>query len=164
MIGERPAAEQYLFVGLPHTSNWDFVYGWLVVQALQLDVKIFVKDTYFFWPLNHLCRLFGLLPVNRRHSTNFVDAVAEQFKQNKRLGGLIAPEGTRAYKPTLKSGYYYLAKKAGVQIVVAGPNYKNKTFTISASRDPRATFEEDAAQLIEFCKSQVGKHPEYTFH
>jgi 1-acyl-sn-glycerol-3-phosphate acyltransferase len=164
VIGEPPAEEKYLFVALPHTSNWDFVYGWLAIHALGLDVKIFAKDVFFVWPLNYLCQFLGVLPVNRRKSTNFVDSVAERFDNSTRLRLLITPEGTRSFKTTLKSGYYHLARKANVPIVVAGPNFKDKTFTILAPRGPMATFKEDEAQVIEFCKTQHGKYPEKTFN
>ena len=163
LIGEPPKDEKYLFVAVPHTSNWDFVYGWLAIHALNLDVKIFAKDVFFIWPLNYLCHFLGVLPVNRRKSTNFVDSVAERFEQSERLRLLITPEGTRSFKSTLKSGYYYLAKKAEIPIVVAGPNFKDKTFTIQPPRGPLASFEEDQAQVIEFCKTQHGRYPEKTF-
>ncbi len=163
MIGHPPTEKKYLFVAVPHTSNWDFFYGWLAINALQLNVKIFAKDVFFVWPLNYLCAWLGVMPVNRRKSTNFVDSMALMFEEYDSLAALITPEGTRAYRPVLKSGYYHLSKKAKVPIVVAGPNFAEKTFTISPVRDPFATFEEDEANVIEFCRSQVGKRPEKTF-
>lgn len=163
LIGEPPVAEKYLFVGVPHTSNWDFLYGWLAIQALNLEVKIFAKDVFFVFPLNYVCRFLGVLPVNRRKSTNFVDSVAEKFEESDSLRLLITPEGTRSFQSTLRSGYYYLAKKANIPIVVAGPNFKDKTFTILPARGPLASFQEDQAQVIEFCKTQYGRHPEKTF-
>lgn len=163
MIGEIPEEKQFLFVAMPHTSNWDFIVGWLAVTGLGLNVKIFAKDVFYTWPLNYICDLFGVLPVNRRVSTNFVDSVAEKFAEVDDLKALITPEGTRAFQPRLKSGYYYLAQKAGVPIVVAGPHYKNKTFTILAARAPLASLAEDQAQLVDFCKTQYGKRPDQTF-
>lgn len=163
LLGEPPNEDKYLFVAVPHTSNWDFVYGWLAIHALKLNVKIFAKDVFFIFPLNYVCRFLGVLPVNRRKSTNFVDSVAEQFAKIDRLRLLITPEGTRSFQPTLKSGYYYLAQKANIPIVVAGPNFKDKTFTILPARGPLPSFEEDQAQVIQFCKTQHGRHPEGTY-
>ncbi len=163
MIGEPPVEKKYIFVGVPHTSNWDFLYGWLAIQALDLNVKIFAKDVFFIWPINHICAFLGVLPVNRRKRTNFVDSIAEKLDEAEQLRLLITPEGTRSYKSTLKSGYYHLARKANVPIVLAGPNFKDKTFTIMPPRPPMATFEEDQANVIEFCKTQHAYHPENTF-
>lgn len=161
--GELPKEQKYIFVGVPHTSNWDFIYGWLVIQALDLNVKIFAKDVFFIWPIKYICSFLGVLPVNRRKRTNFVDSVAERFDNADQLRILITPEGTRSYQSTLKSGYYHLAQKANVPIVLAGPNFADKTFTIRPSRLPLETFAEDQAEVIEFCKSQHAYHPENTF-
>jgi len=163
MIGEPPQENKYIFVAVPHTSNWDFFYGWLAIQALDLNVKIFAKDVFFIWPINYICTFLGVLPVNRRKRTNFVDSVAEKFDQAEQLRLLITPEGTRSYKSTLKSGYYHLARKANVPIVVAGPNFDEKIFTVLPPRAPFDTFAEDEAQVIGFCKTQHAYHPENTF-
>ncbi len=156
MVGEAPKEKKYLLVALPHTSNWDFFYCWLAVRVLDIQVKIFAKSSYFVFPINLLCKLLGVLPVNREERTNFVEGVATLFDHYDELSLLIAPEGTRSYRSTLKSGYYYIARAAKVPIVVAGPNYRDKTFTVTAPRAPMATFEEDQAQVIAFGETQSG--------
>lgn len=162
--GELPTnLPKILFVGAPHTSNWDFLYCWLAIRSLDLDVTIFIKDIFFFWPLRYVCRYFGLAPVNRRKSTNFVDSIAKQFTEYDELYVVIAPEGTRKLQTKLKSGYYYIAKIADVPIVVAGPNYKDKIVAFQPARKALATFEEDQASIIEFCKSMYGKQPDNSF-
>jgi 1-acyl-sn-glycerol-3-phosphate acyltransferase len=163
MIGEPQEELKYIFVGVPHTSNWDFFYGWLAIQALDLNVKIFAEDVFFIWPINHICAFLGVLPANRRKRTNVVDSIAEKLDKADQLRLLITPEGTRTFQPTLKSGYYHLARKANVPIVLAGPNFTDKTFTIMPSRMALASFAEDQAQVIEFCKKQHAYHPQNTF-
>ena len=164
VVGTPPTEKKILLVGLPHTSNWDFAAAWLAVTALGLDMKLFTKDSYHFWPLTILANFFGALPVNRRKSTRFVDSVAQMYKDADQLLATIAPEGTRSYTPNLKSGYYYIAKTAGIKIVAAGPDYQDKSITFMPARDPLATFEEDEENLIEFCKKLKGKYPENTFN
>ena len=164
MLGEPPQGiDKYLLVVLPHTSNWDFLFGWLAANSLGLNAKIFAKDAYFTWPLNYVCRCLGVLPVNRRESTSFVNTMVEKFNQADELHLFIAPEGTRSYVKNLKSGYYHLAKQAGVPIVVAGPNFAQKTFIVLPPREPMASFEEDQQQIKEFAKSQFGKLPNNSF-
>ncbi|NND80955.1 MAG: hypothetical protein HKN50_00870 [Gammaproteobacteria bacterium] len=153
----------HLFVMVPHTSNWDFVTGWLAMRALELDVKIFVKDAFFIWPLNYVCKFFGVAPVNRRESTNFVDAVARQYRESDYLAALITPEGTRKKVESLKSGYYYLAKKAGVPIVQAGLNYRDRLLVLTDAREPMPTFEEDVEVLRDFSQKMVGKRDHLSF-
>jgi len=164
MIGEPPKdLDQFIFAAVPHTSNWDFIYGWMAIRALDLKVTIFAKDVFFVWPIGYICRLLGVAPVNRRKSTNFVDSIARQFSENDKLITLITPEGTRKFAPHIKSGYYYIAKKADVPIVIAGPDYAAKTFTLLPPRKAMDTFEEDAADLIAFCKTMTGYRPDYTY-
>ena len=164
MIGELPRdIDKYLFVGIPHTSNWDFIYGWIASRALGLKLTFFVKDVFCKGPLICLCRYFGASPVNRRERTNFVDEVARQFSENEKLVVLLTPEGTRKYTPTLKSGYYYLAKAANVPIVLVGPNFIEKTITFAPPRLAMDSFEEDEAALIAFSKKMHGKHPESSY-
>lgn len=163
MIGEAPVDPKFILVAVPHTSNWDLIYGWLAIQTVRLDVKIFAKDSLFIWPIKYLYYAFGIVPVNRRIKMNFVDSVAQELAKTDRLRLFIAPEGTRTFMPTLKSGYYHLAKKANIPIVVAGPNFKDKTFTVMPPRQPLATFAEDQRHVIEFCKTQHAYHPKNTF-
>ncbi|NNC99944.1 MAG: hypothetical protein HKN85_07170 [Gammaproteobacteria bacterium] len=163
VVGEIPTIDKYIFVAIPHTSNWDFVYAWMALRALGLEVTIFVKDAFFVWPLNYVCKFFGVAPVNRRESTNFVDSIARQYAENDRLAAIITPEGTRKYNSELKSGYYYLAKKAGVPLVLTGPNYADKSFSILPPRAPLATFEEDAADIIRFSRTITARKPDQTF-
>ena len=164
MIGELPGdVNKYLFVGVPHTSNWDFIYGWIASRALGIKLTFFVKDIFCRGPLICFCRYFGASPVNRRESTNFVDSVAKQFAENDKMIVLLTPEGTRKYAPNLKSGYYYLAKSANVPIVLVGANYADKSITFLPPRPPMATFEEDEKNLKDFCKTMQGKHPNYSY-
>lgn len=164
MIGQQPEGlDKYLFVALPHTSNWDFFYGWLASKALGINMTFFVKDVFCKGPLICFCRFFGVAPVNRSERTNFVESVASKFREDEKLVVLITPEGTRKPTPGLKSGYYYLAKAADVPIVLAGPNYQEKTFTIMPPRLAKPSFEEDHADLIEFCKTMYAKYPGNTF-
>jgi len=135
MIGDAPTEKKYMLVGVP-----DHV-----------------------WPLNYFSSFFGVLPVNRRERTNFVDSAAQMYIDSDELHATIAPEGTRKFVPSLKSGYYYIAKTANVPIIVAGPNYKEKTFTFMPARPAFDTFEEDQQDVIEFCKKQCGKYPNNSF-
>ena len=165
LIGDLPKEhDKYLFVALPHTTNWDFVFGWMASRALGVKITFYVKDVFCKGPLICFCRFFGAAPVNRQRSTNFVDSVAKQFSKKEELIVLITPEGTRKYTAEIKSGYYYLAKAAKVPIVLAGPNYKDKTVTILPPRAAMASYEEDEADLIAFCKKMHGKHPHNSFH
>lgn len=161
--GQLAEEKKYLMVVVPHTSNWDFVYGWLAIKALELDLKVFVKDSFFIWPFNYACRWFGVLPVNRRESTDFVKSAAAMYGEYEELIAVITPEGTRSFQASLKSGYYHLAKQAQVPIVLAALNFSKKTFVLAPPRAALSSFELDQENVIEFCRKHQGRHPQNTF-
>jgi 1-acyl-sn-glycerol-3-phosphate acyltransferase len=153
--------DKYIFSAVPHTSNWDFVLGYTAIQAYDLDVRVFAKDAFFFFPLNYLCKWLNVWPVNRRESTNMVDYLVSQYQQNDKLACLITPEGTRSYRERLKSGYYHVAKNADVPIVVAVPNYDEKVVYLQPPRKVLDSFEEDQKFIVELSlRIGKGKHPE----
>ncbi|MEO0367276.1 MAG: 1-acyl-sn-glycerol-3-phosphate acyltransferase [Pseudomonadota bacterium] len=159
--GEIPRHERrLLFVFLPHTSNWDFVIGWLFVCAEKLSITIFGKDQFYVFPLTLAYRYFGVIPIKRNQSQNFVQQAAAKYNDNAPLWTAMAPEGTRSYRETLRSGYYYFAKVAEIQIVVVGPDFENKKMIVMPPRHVLPSFEEDAADLIKFAQRCSGKRPE----
>ncbi len=64
IVGDVPAVPKFVAIVAPHTSNWDFPVGVLVMFALDLDVHWFGKDTLFSSPLGPLFRRLGGRPVN----------------------------------------------------------------------------------------------------
>jgi len=162
-IGDAPLIDKYILVAVPHTSNWDFVYGWMAVKALGLPMTIFVKDVFFFWPLSYICRAMNLAPVNRSERTNFVDSIVAEYSNRRKLIAFITPEGTRKFVSNLKSGYYHIAIKANIPIVVAGPDFANRTFTLKPPRMPLASFAEDQADVMSFCRTMNAHTPRNTF-
>lgn len=160
--GQLPDVPKFLLVVVPHTSNWDFVVGMMLIRSLGLKPIIFAKDVFFFWPLGVICRAIGVYPVNRRVSTNFVDRVIEIFAEHEQFIAAITPEGTRGHVSELKSGYYHIAKKGNIPIVVGGIDFKRKVAVVEEPRKALDNFTDDAESLIAFAKTIHGKHPEYS--
>lgn len=159
--GEIPRDhKRLLLVFLPHTSNWDFIFALLFIQAEQIRVTIFAKDALYFFPLKYFYRTFNVVPVKRNVRSNFVDQTAALYDDGAELWTAMAPEGSRSYQSDLRSGYYYFAKKANIKISLVGPDFKNKTFRIMPPRLVLETFEDDAKELIEFSSECQGKRPE----
>jgi 1-acyl-sn-glycerol-3-phosphate acyltransferase len=158
--GEIPHHEKRLLVVfLPHTSNWDFVIGWLFICAEKVTVTIFGKDQFYFFPLTYAYRFFRIVPISRKKSQNFVNQAAALYRNDAALWTAMAPEGTRSYQASLRSGYYYFAREANIPILTVGPDFKNKRLIVLPLRNIFPTFEQDAAALIEFSKLCTGKRP-----
>ena len=161
--GDVPTEDKYIFAVLPHTSNWDFVIGYLIKLSLGLELAVFAKDSFFVWPLSWVCKKLGVHPVNRRERTNLVDQIVQMYSDNDSFAVVITPEGTRSYRDELKSGYYHIATKADIPIVVAGLDYQKKVAFLLPARKVLPSFEEDVEQLMEFSRSIAAKNPEMTF-
>ncbi|MBV9986865.1 MAG: 1-acyl-sn-glycerol-3-phosphate acyltransferase [Chitinophagaceae bacterium] len=129
----------------PHTSSWDFVIGLAMRSRLRLTHARFLgKAELFRPPFGFFFRSLGGIPVNRSQQTNMVDQVVDVFSRESSLVLAMAPEGTRKKVDRLRTGFYFIAKKAGVPIVMAGLDFGKKELLIS---EPFMTSEDEAADF-----------------
>jgi 1-acyl-sn-glycerol-3-phosphate acyltransferase len=69
----------------------------------------------------------------------------------------LAPEGTRKKVDKWKTGFYKIAHKANVPIVMAGLDYGSKTVFFSAPFTPCGDLKLDAAHINSFYAPLRGK-------
>ncbi|MCB9185584.1 MAG: 1-acyl-sn-glycerol-3-phosphate acyltransferase [Flavobacteriales bacterium] len=110
----------------PHTANEDFPVGIGAWYAENRSASFIAKKELFEGPLGFIFRATGGIPIDRATSKNMVQQVAEEFAKRDELVLVIAPEGTRAWKPRWKTGFYYIAKEAGVPIILAYMDFGKK--------------------------------------
>ena len=144
----------------PHTSNWDFPLGVAARGILKLDIKFLGKKELFKFPFGGYFRWMGGYPVDRSKSTSLVDFVSDAFEKNEHLLLAIAPEGTRSHVPKWKTGFYYMALKAGVPIVMTGFDYRNKEVNLQPPFYPTGSIDKDLKVLHDYYDTIEGKHPE----
>ena len=154
---------QYVLIVLPHTSNWDFPLGLLVRSSLKWDIKFVAKDSLFRWPFGKILRWMGGYPVDRSKNNNYVDAVALIFETNQDFRLTIAPEGTRGKVEKLKSGFYYIARKAQVPIILVAFDYGKRIVKIADPITPNLTYEELTWRMKDFYRGVTGKNKELGF-
>jgi len=158
-----PLPSSYILIVIPHTSNWDFPLGLLVRSSLKLNVRFAGKDSLFKPPFGGLLRWMGGYPVDRSKRTNFVDAVVDVFKEDKNFALCIAPEGTRSKVDKLKTGFYYIAKGAGVPILLCKFDYAAKVVSLSAPFYATDDAEADFEFIKNYYRGVRGKNPEQGF-
>jgi 1-acyl-sn-glycerol-3-phosphate acyltransferase len=147
VTGELPDRPKVVAIVAPHTTNWDFVVGILVVFALGLGVKYLGKHTLFRPPLGWLMRWLGGTPVIRDSPQGAVgDAAAMIAREDKVLLG-IAPEGTRTPGTPWRSGFYNIALAAQVPILPAAFDYHGKALRLFPVFEPTGDYAEDLAKL-----------------
>ena len=158
-----PEISRYVLIGYPHTSNFDFVLAMLARGALQYQFRFVAKHTLFWWPLGAVMRSLGGIPVDRRVSTGFIAQLAERFKQAQQSDthlviGLM-PEGTRSLQPHWKTGFYYLAKAAGVPIVPAYIDYRSHQIGLGMPIYTTNDRQQDLEKIQEFYSDVHGRFP-----
>lgn len=145
-----------IFVAAPHTSNWDFVLGIMARSAWKLRVNFIGKKALFKWPFGFIFRKLGGYPVDRTTSSNLVDEIVKLFNEQDRFAMAIAPEGTRKKVSSLKSGFYFIAHKANVPIILITINGAKKEVHFSEPRYVAATKEEELDYVWNYFKGIEG--------
>lgn len=144
----------------PHTSNWDFPLGILLKFAIPINVNYIGKDSLFKWPYGFIFRKLGGIPVNRKQRTNFVETMVNLYNQYDRLAFAIAPEGTRKRVTKFKSGFYYIAYKANVPIILVKFDFQKKVVEFNEPFYPTGDYKVDMKYIIEYFRGTQGIHPE----
>ena len=155
-----PATRKYVLVVAPHTSNWDFVIGLLAAWALGLDVHWMGKDSLFRGPLGPMFRMIGGIPVHRDSARNMIEQMAERFRTSEQLILGLAPEGTRSKREHWKSGFYFIALEAGVEITLSALDYSRKKISLGGSFAPTGDVDADFARISAFYKGKSGRYPD----
>ena len=102
----------------------------------------------------------GGIPVFRSKHTSMTDRLADYALKTDKFGLCITPEGTRSLNPDWKKGFYYIALKANIPILLYGLDYKTKTIECTQSIVPSGDIEADMRTIKLYFKNFKGKHPE----
>lgn len=148
-----------VMVVYPHTSNWDFPTGMLLVFALGWPLRWMGKKSLFRWPVGGLMRYWGGISVNRASPEGIVEEIAELFQRSERLHIAIAPEGTRGFVPHWKSGFLRIARAANVPLILCAIDYGTKTMGVRGVLTPSDDAEADMARIAEVYAGVQGKRP-----
>ena len=144
----------------PHTSNWDFIIGKLYTTAIGESNLFLMKKEWFFWPLGIIMRRMGGIPVYRNKKTNITDSVAEQAKQADVFRVCVTPEGTRKANSDWKKGFYYIALKANIPILLYGLDFKTKTIVCTKKITPNGDVDKQLLEIKDYFRDFTGKHPD----
>lgn len=152
--------DKYIICLAPHTSNWDFIYGQLYCRAEGMTCNFLMKKEWFFWPLGPLFRKMGGIPVFRQKHMSMTDALAETAKKAETFHLTITPEGTRKRNPDWKKGFYFIALKAEMPILLYALDYEKKKIVCTRSFTPTGDVDKDMVEIKQYYKDFKGKKPE----
>jgi 1-acyl-sn-glycerol-3-phosphate acyltransferase len=158
--GARPTAERFVLIAAPHTSNWDLVYLLALAEVYDLRVSWMGKHTLFRPPLGSLFRALGGIAIRRHERGDRVTAMAKEFAEREHFALVVPSEATRALAPYWKSGFYHIARRAEVPIVMGFLDYRRRRGGFGPALLPSGDVKRDMDAIRAFYADKVGKYPE----
>ena len=155
IVGTKPTVNKAVFIGVPHTSNWDFLLFMGVIHHFDIQVRFLIKDGLMKWPLSVLFTHLGAIPVDRSSHHHLIESVARSFDENDEMMLLVAPEGTRARSDHWKSGFWRMAEAADVPVIMSFIDGETKTTGLG----PTVKIDGDLEAFMELAREfYVDKH------
>jgi 1-acyl-sn-glycerol-3-phosphate acyltransferase len=102
----------------------------------------------------------GGIPVARTKKQSLTEQLAEKAKNMDKFCLCITPEGTRQRTTEWKRGFYYIALKAGIPILLYGVDYKRKLIQCTKMVMPTGDFDNEIIEIKQYYKDFIGKKPE----
>lgn len=153
----------YVFIGAPHTSNWDFALMLGSALVMRLDAKWLGKHTLFRPPFGGLMRWLGGIPVDRSQPQNLVMQTAQALRTDPNRVLCIPPEGTRRKVDRWKTGFYYIALKAGVPIQMTVIDAEQKVVRLLGTYSPTGDADREIREIQRHYRGFRGLIPENSF-
>lgn len=162
LSGQIPShIKKCIIIQAPHTSYSDFYIGWHASNVLGVKFRYMIKEEAFNTPLGWLLKASGGVPVNRNNPKGTVKRLVNYFTNNKKFFLVITPEGTRRYNAHWKKGYYTIAQKAQVPILMGFIDYKYKKCGLSDTVIyPSGDYDKDFEIIKNFYTGKNAKFPE----
>ncbi|WP_417557582.1 1-acyl-sn-glycerol-3-phosphate acyltransferase [Mesoflavibacter zeaxanthinifaciens] len=153
----KDTIKKAVLISAPHTHNFDFIIGLLLRKVVDLKSNYLGKKELFVWPIGYYFRAVGGVPVDRKNKENKVETIAKLFDDKEEFRLTLAPEGTRSKVDNWRTGFYYIAKKANVPIIMFTLDYQNKQNKVSRPFYPTDNIEEDFKYMKSFFSGVKGK-------
>lgn len=141
----------------PHTSNWDFIVGRLYALTQGVTAGFLMKKEWFFWPLGSFFRSIGGIPVHRQKNTSLTDVLAAAAREADEFRLAITPEGTRSLVDTWKRGFYFIAQKAGIPILLFAIDAQNRTVVCHKMMEPTGNVDADMREIMAYYRPYISR-------
>ncbi len=158
--GDTSHIAKGVFIAAPHTSNWDLPFTLGTAWSMGLEITWVGKHTLFKFPFGPFFRWLGGMPVDRTKRTSFVSRTADLLRESEAMYLIIAPSGTRSRAETWKSGFYAIAREAGVPILPGYVDYARKEGGIGPALDVTGDVRKDMDAVRAFYADVTPKYPE----
>lgn len=157
-VGSAPGTG--IFIGAPHTSNWDWVITLLVLWSDHVSPRILIKRELFWWPMGPVLRALGGIPTDRgSRGGGLVQRLVEQARSSEDFVLVIAVDGTRKKTDHWKSGFYRLAQATGLPITLGFVDGPTRTAGLGPTMHVTGDVRADMDVIRAFYADKHGVHP-----
>jgi 1-acyl-sn-glycerol-3-phosphate acyltransferase len=164
VVGVRPTAPRFVVIVAPHTSNWDFPVGLACGYGAGLLSRwpygFFIKAELFRGLLAPVFRALGGIPIDRSAPHEAVQRSVEILRRRERYVLVITPEGTRRRTEHWHSGFYHIARNAGLPVVPVCFDYGRRECRIGPATELTGDTEGDLEVFRRFYADPRARHPE----
>ncbi|MHB9142364.1 MAG: 1-acyl-sn-glycerol-3-phosphate acyltransferase [Paludibacter sp.] len=160
IVGEFPEVKKSIVLFAPHTSYFDALYAKLYLIEIGITHIILSKKKYFFFPMNIVMEFYDFIPVRGVKDKNAIYYVGHMLEESQDLHIILSPEGTRKKVNRWNKGFYYIANKKKVPIVVAYLDYKKKEIGIKGVINQHEEIRTVMDKINSMYKDVAAKHPE----
>lgn len=150
-----------IIIVAPHTHSVDFFLGLAVRKKMHFEFLHFLGKKELFWPpFSWFLRYIGAYPVDRSKNNNLVDEVVKVYNEHDTFHLALSPEGTRKKVTKLRSGFYHIAKKANVPLVMVGFDFGTKRVVFGEPAMLTDDEKADKQKIVAFFQEFKGFIPE----
>jgi len=160
VIGEFPDLKKSITIFAPHTAHIDAMYGKLGINEYGIKYLFLSKKELFFFPMNLIMRMFGSIPVRGVKNKNAIFQVADILNRADELHVVVSPEGWIKKVRHWNKGFYYMALKAKVPIVVGYIDYRLKEIGIKGVIEDLECCDCVFEQINSLYQGVTGKNPD----
>ena len=144
----------------PHTSTWDIIIGMAYMMSSDVKINWVGKKSLFQGPLGIFFKLMGGMPLDRENAKDTVGQVVKIFDTNDRFIYGISPEATRDYRPFWRSGFYHIARRAQVPMLLFFMDFKEKKVGCGPLIETTGDINKDLLKIKEFYDTISAKNPD----
>ena len=159
VVGKLNYPDKCLVIAAPHTSNWDFFIGRCYAYIIGIVPKYLIKSELFLPILRSLIKWNGGIPVYRHSKNNVVDQITEIYNSTDKFILGSSPEGTRRRVERWRTGFYHIAVKSEVPILLLKMDYEKKEIGIINEFHPSGDIDKDLLFIQNQYKNIKGKIP-----
>jgi 1-acyl-sn-glycerol-3-phosphate acyltransferase len=161
LVSEPAPDRPTILIGAPHTSNWDFVFMLAITWRLDMHVRWLGKKSLFRGWRGPIMRAWGGIPVDRESPAAVVGEVLQSIRAGDIFGLVVTPDGTRKGHTHWKSGFYRIAREAGLPLTLGYVDRTTMTTGLGPTIELTGDVSRDMDVIRAFYADKSGVKPEH---